>query len=75
MGDDNTLPHEFLLSTLSRGRCLDTPPAQGLRAMAGQARQTLMPVEAGMKIGVYEVTGHLGSGGMGEVYPTVAVYA
>ena len=36
--------------------------------MAGQARLTLMSLEPGMKIGSYEVTGHLGSGGMGEVY-------
>ena len=36
--------------------------------MAGQARLTQMSLEPGMKIGAYEVTGHLGTGGMGEVY-------
>ena len=36
--------------------------------MEGQARLTLMPLEAGMTIGVYEVVAKIGEGGMGEVY-------
>ena len=36
--------------------------------MERQARPTLMSLEPGMKIGVYEVTAKIGEGGMGEVY-------
>ncbi len=39
-----------------------------MRAMAGQARLTQIPIEPGTTLGVYDVTALIGQGGMGEVY-------
>lgn len=68
---DDALAREartLLESDQAAGRFCDTPAAALLGSESFAALASMPRLEPGRRLGVYEITGWLGAGGMGEVY-------